>query len=70
MFLGRLTVLWIVAASAAIAVGTTAIIMIILRSGLYTQIANAETVVATGITGIAIGIIALAPRSNLSLRHH
>jgi hypothetical protein len=60
MFLGRLTVLWIVAASAAIAVGTTAVIMISLRSGLYTQVANAETVVATGIIGIAIGIIALA----------
>lgn len=59
MFMGGLSVLWIVSASAAIAVGTTAVIMIILRSGLYTQIANADTVVAMGITGIAIGIIAL-----------
>ena len=64
MFLGRLSVLWIVAASAAIAVGTTAVIMIILRSGLYTQVANAESVVATGITGIAIGIIALVTSYN------
>lgn len=59
MFMGGLSVLWIVSASAAIAVGTTAVLMIILRSGLYTQAANADTVVATGITGIAIGIIAL-----------
>ena len=64
MFLGRLTVLWIVAASAAIAVGTTAVIMITLRSGLYTEVANAQIVVATGITGIAIGIIALATSYN------
>ncbi len=59
MFMGGLSVLWIVSASAAIAVGTTAVIMIILRSGLYTQVANADNVVAMGITGIAIGIIAL-----------
>ena len=59
MFMGGLSVLWIVSASAAIAVGTTAVIMIILRSGLYTQVANADTVVAMGITGIAIGISAL-----------
>jgi hypothetical protein len=59
MFMGGLSVFWIVAAGVAIAVGTTAVIMIILRSGLYTQFANADTVVATGIMGIAIGIIAL-----------
>ena len=59
MFMGGLSVLWVVAAGAPIAVGTTAVIMIILRSGLYTQVANADTVVAMGITGIAIGIIAL-----------
>ena len=59
MFMGGLSVLWIVSASAAIAVGTTAVIMIVLRSGLYSQVANADTVVAMGITGIAIGIIAL-----------
>ena len=64
MFRGRLTVLWIVAASATIAVGTTVVTMITLRSGLYTQVANAETVVATGITGIAIGIFALATSYN------
>ena len=59
MFMGGLSVLWIVAAGVAIAVGTTAVVMIILRSGLYTQVANADTVVATGIIGIAIGIVAL-----------
>src|SRR3712207_3636966 len=59
MFKGDLSVLWIVASSAAIAVGTTAVIMIILRSGLYTQVAKADTVVAMGIIGIAIGIVAL-----------
>src|SRR5688500_13260101 len=66
MFLGRLTVLWTVAASAAIAVGTTAVIMITLRSSQYPQVANAEPIVATGITGISIGIIALATIYNNS----
>jgi hypothetical protein len=64
MFKGGLSVLWIVAPSAAIAVGTTAVIMIILRSGLYTQDAKADTVVAMGIIGIAIGIIALVISNN------
>ena len=64
MFMGGLTVLWIVSASAIIAVGTTAVIMIFLGSGLYTQAANADTVVAMGITGIAIGIIALVMSYN------
>ena len=59
MFMGGLSVHWIVAASAAIAICTTAVIMIILRSGLHTQVAKADTVVAMGIIGIAIGIIAL-----------
>jgi hypothetical protein len=59
IFMRGLSVLWVVAAGAAIAVGTTAVIMIILRSGLYTQVANADTVVAMGLTGIAIGTIAL-----------
>ncbi len=59
MFMGGLSVFWIVAAGVAIAVGTTAVIMMILRSGLYTQVANADTVVATGIIGIAIVIVAL-----------
>jgi hypothetical protein len=59
MFMRGLSVLWVVAAGAVMAVGTTAVIMIILRSGLYTQVANADTVVAMGITGIAIGIITL-----------
>ena len=64
MFKGGLSVLWIVAAGVAIAVGTTAVVMIILRSGLYTQVANADTVVATGIIGIAIGIVALVTSYN------
>jgi hypothetical protein len=64
MFMGDLSVLSIVSASAAMAVGTTAVIMVILRSGLYTQVANANTIVAMGITGIAIGIIALVIRYN------
>jgi hypothetical protein len=59
IFMRGLSVLWVVAAGAAIAVGTTAVIMTILRSGLYTQVANADTVVAMGLTGIAIGTIAL-----------
>jgi len=64
--MGGRSVLFIVAASAAMAVGTTAVVMIILRSGPYTQVANADTVAALGITGIAVGIIALVISYNNS----
>ncbi len=66
MFVGGLSLLWMVAASATIAVGTTAVIMITLKTGPYTQVASADTVVATGISGIAIGIIALVTSYNNS----
>jgi hypothetical protein len=48
-----------VASSAAISVGTSAVIMIILGNDLYTQSANAKLIVITGITGIAMGVIGL-----------
>jgi hypothetical protein len=51
--------LWIVASSTAISVGTSAVITIILGNDLYTQSANAKLIVFTGITGIAMGIIGL-----------
>ena len=59
MLMGGLSLLWIVTASMAIAVGTASVIMIIMRSSLYRHVAYADSVVAMGITGIAIGIIAL-----------
>lgn len=54
-----LSVLWIVASSAAISVGTSAVITIIIGDDLYTQSANAKLIVITGITGIATGITGL-----------
>jgi hypothetical protein len=59
MIMRALSLLWIVAASAAISVGTTAVIMVILRNSLVAQIANASTIVPLSIAGIAIGIIGL-----------
>jgi len=47
------------AASAAISVGITAVMMVILRSSLVAQIADASTVVPFSIAGIAMGIIGL-----------
>jgi hypothetical protein len=55
----ELSVLWIVASSAAISVGTSAVITIIIGDDLYTQSANAKLIVITGITGIATGITGL-----------
>jgi len=54
-----LSVLWIVASSAAISVGTSAVITIIIGDDLYTQSANPKLIVITGITGIATGITGL-----------
>ena len=54
-----LSLVWIVGSSAAISVGTSAIIMIIIGDDLYTQSANAKLIVITGITGIATGITGL-----------
>jgi hypothetical protein len=54
--------LWIVASSAAISLGTSAVIAIILGNDLYTQSANAKLIVITAITGIAMGIIGLVTR--------
>lgn len=54
-----LSVLWIVASSAAISVGTSAVITIIIGDDLYMQSANAKLIVITGITGIATGITGL-----------
>jgi hypothetical protein len=54
-----LSVLWIVASSAAISVGTSAVITIIIGDDLYTQSANVKLIVITGITGIATGITGL-----------
>jgi hypothetical protein len=59
MYMCALSLLWMVAASAAISVGTTAVIMVILRSSLIAQIADASTIVPFSIAGIAIGIIGL-----------
>jgi len=59
MSMRALSMLWIVASSAAISVGTSAVITIILGNDLYTQSANAKLIVITGITGIAMGIIGL-----------
>jgi hypothetical protein len=59
MYMRALSLLWIVAASAAISVGTTAAIMVILRSSSVAQIANASTIVPFSIAGIATGIIGL-----------
>jgi hypothetical protein len=55
MSMRALSVLWIVASSAAISVGTSAVIMIILGNDLYTQSVKAKLFVITGITGIAMG---------------
>jgi hypothetical protein len=59
MYMRALSLLWIVAASAAISVGTTAVIMVILRNSLVAQITNASTIVPFSIAGIVIGIIGL-----------
>ena len=59
MSMRALSMLWIVASSAAISVGTSAVITIILGNDLYTQSANAKLIVITGITGITMGIIGL-----------
>jgi putative Mn2+ efflux pump MntP len=48
-----------VTASAAISVGTIAVIMVILGDNLTLQVANENTIIASGIIGIAIGIIGL-----------
>ena len=59
MSMCALSVLCIVASSAAISVGTSAVITIILGNDLYTQAANAKLIVIAGLTGIAMGIIGL-----------
>jgi hypothetical protein len=59
MSMRALSVLWIVASSAAISVGTSAVITIIIGDDLYTQSANVKLIVITGITGIATGIAGL-----------
>ena len=59
MSMRALLVLWIVASSAAISVGTSAVITIIIGDDLYMQSANAKLIVITGITGIATGITGL-----------
>jgi hypothetical protein len=59
MSMRALSLLWIVASSAAISVGTSAVITIIIGDDLYTQSANAKLIVITGITGIAMGITGL-----------
>ena len=59
MSMRAISMLWIVASSAGISVGTSAVITIILGNDLYTQSANAKLIVFTGITGIAMGIIGL-----------
>lgn len=59
MSMRALSVLWIVASSAAISVGTSAVITIIIGDDLYTQSANPKLIVITGITGIATGITGL-----------
>jgi hypothetical protein len=59
MSMRALSVLWIVASSAAISVGTSAVITVIIGHDLYTQSANAKLIVITGITGIATGITGL-----------
>lgn len=59
MSMRALSVLWIVASSAAISVGTSAVITIVIGDDLYTQSANVKLIVITGITGIATGIAGL-----------
>ena len=59
MYMCALSLLWMAAASAAISVGITAVMMVILRSSLVAQIADASTVVPFSIAGIAMGIIGL-----------
>jgi hypothetical protein len=59
MHMRALSLLWIVAASAAISVGTTVVIMVILRNSLIAQIPNANSIVPFSIAGLAIGIIGL-----------
>ena len=59
MHMRALSLLWIVAASTAISVGTTAVIMVLLRNSLIAQIANASTIVPFSIAGIVMGIIGL-----------
>jgi hypothetical protein len=54
-----LSVLLMVASSAAISVGTSAVTTIILGNDLYTQASNAKLIIAVGLTGIAMGIIGL-----------
>lgn len=59
MSMRALSVLLMVASSAAISVGTSAVITIIIGDDLYMQSANAKLIVITGITGIATGITGL-----------
>jgi hypothetical protein len=59
MSMCALSVLLMVASSAAISVGTSAVITIILGNDLYTQASNAKLIIAAGLTGIAMGIIGL-----------
>src|ERR671918_1535067 len=50
---------WIVPASVAMAVGTTAALLTILQHNLILQIVDANTILLSSIGGIAIGIIVL-----------
>jgi hypothetical protein len=59
MSMRALSVLWIVASSAAISVGTSAVVTIIIGDDPYTQSANVKLIIITGITGIATGITGL-----------
>jgi hypothetical protein len=59
MSMRALSVLWIVASSAAISVGTSTVITVIVGNDMYAQAANAKLIVTTGITGIAMGTIGL-----------
>ncbi len=49
-----LLLLWLIAASAAISIGTTAVTMVILRNDLTMQVLNANSIVAGSILGIGI----------------
>lgn len=50
---------WIVPASVAMAVGTTATLLAILQHSLTLQIVDTNTILLSSIGGIAIGIIGL-----------
>jgi hypothetical protein len=59
MSMCALSVLLMVASSAAISVGTSAVITIILGNDMHTQASNAKLIITAGLTGIAMGIIGL-----------